>query len=157
MNKFVARLSGLFLVAMVVAGFSATSAFAANLVDGSISATGDTCSWTNGSTNADPPNTLTIDAASVNSGLSCTGGVSAVLNNSPVVSFDDGAGTGTADAVDATVTKFGQTCRYRAANPVLTRDGSTRNYSGTVNGVPKMSGGFLCPSTVDLTAAVSFH
>jgi hypothetical protein len=157
MSTFVSRLSGLFVVAMVVAGFSASSAFAANLVDGSISASGDTCSWTNGSTSADPPSTLTIDAASVNAGLSCTGSVSAVLNNSPVVSFDDGAGTGTADAVDATVTEFGQNCRYRAANPVLARDGSTRNYSGTVTGVPKVSGSFVCPSSVDLTAAVSFH
>jgi hypothetical protein len=151
------RLIGLFVLVAAMVGLSASSAFAANLVDGSISAQGDTCTWKNGSTSANPPSALTINRASVNSGLTCTGGVRATLNNDPNVTFNDAAGTGTADAVDASVTKMGQTCRYKATNVVLARQGTTRNYSGTVTRVPKVSGGFLCPATVDLTSSVSFH
>lgn len=141
----------------VVAGVTATGALAANQVDGSISALGETCSWVNATTSADPPAAATIDRASVNAGVTCTGGVGATLNNDPIVTFDDVAGTATGDAIDATVTTLGQTCRYRTANAVLTRSGDTRSYSTTINGVPLVSGSFFCPGSVDLTATISFH
>jgi hypothetical protein len=153
------RVVGLALVATVFGGLTAANASAANLVDGSISALGNTCSWTNGKTSANPPTTLTVDRNSINKpggNLSCTGGVTAVLNNDPSVTFNDGAGTATANSIDATVTSSGQTCRYRATNAVLTRSGTTRNYSGSAN-APKVSGSFLCPGSVTLSASASFH
>lgn len=132
------------------------NAFAANLVDGSISALDRTCSWTNGATSADPPSALTIDRNSINGQLTCSSGVSATLENNPNVSFDDAAGTATADSVDATVRTSGLTCRYRATNVVLSGDPATRAYSGSAR-APRVSGSFFCPGSVDLGATVQFH
>lgn len=157
MFRIIGRSVGLCVLVSALGGFAASNALAANQVDGTISASGDSCSWANASTTADPPAALTIDHNSVNAGLSCTGGVTAKLNNDPNVTFDDTAGTATADVINASVTQFGQTCTYQATNAVLTRSGTTRDYSGTIAGVPKVGGGFLCPSTEDITASVSFH
>jgi hypothetical protein len=156
MSRLIPRLTGLAALVVAMSALMASSAFAANLVDGSVSALGKTCSWTNGSTTADPPSALTINGASVNSSLTCSSGVTATLNNSPGVTFDDTAGTATADTIDATVNTSGQSCRYSASNVLVTRSGSTRDYSGTAS-APKVSGSFLCPGSVDLTTSVSFH
>lgn len=153
------RLLSLSAVVMALGAFTGTAS-AANLVDGSISSGNGTCSWTNGSTNADPPNTLTIENSSINppgGNLACTGDVeSATLNNDPQVTFNDAAGTGTANAVAVTVRVFGVTCSYTANNVTLARQGTSRTYSGTANAT-KTGGGFLCPSGQNLNATISFH
>src|SRR4051812_29488274 len=62
-----ARIGGLWRVATFLAvllgmsGFTAGNAVAASRVDGSVSAAGETCSWTNARASADPPSPLTID------------------------------------------------------------------------------------------------
>jgi hypothetical protein len=154
--RFISRFLGLVVVVMALGGLTATSAFAANLVDGSISALDRTCSWANGTTSANPPSTLAIDRNSINGNLTCSSGTSAVLNNDPNVSFDDSAGTATADSIDATVTASGLSCRYGATNVTLTGDAATRAYSGSAN-ASLVSGSFFCPGSVDLTASVQFH
>lgn len=74
------------------------------------------------------------------------------------MSFDDTNGTGTADAIDISATRFGVTCRYRATNLTFTRSGTTRDYTGGPFTGNLVSGGFLCPSTQTIdTASVSFH
>jgi hypothetical protein len=154
------RLCGLSLAVLALSAFSASNAAAANLVDGSIGADDSSCSWTNGTTSADPPSTLTIENSSINSpggNLSCSGDISsATLNNDPTVTFNDAAGTATADAVSVTVVVFGVTCGYTANGVTLAREGETRTYSGTATAT-KTSGGFLCPGSQDLNATISFH
>src|SRR5258708_39367259 len=110
-NRAAMRLFSACAIATALVGFTATNALAANLVDGSVTASGQTCSWTNGSTTADPPSALTINAPSINppgGNLSCSGSAHATLNNSPNVTFNDTSGTATADVVDVTVSVFGQ-------------------------------------------------
>ncbi len=155
MTKYVSRLIGLSVVVMAFGGFATANAFAANLVDGSVTASGHTCSWTNGSTSADPPSALTIDHNSVNASLSCSG-ASGQLNNDPSVTFDDTAGTATANLVDVTVVVSGVTCEYTASNYLLTRSGTTRDYSGSAT-AQKKSGSIFCPSSVSTSTSASFH
>jgi len=155
--RTMSRLFGLSLAVLALSAFSASNASAANLVDGSIGADDSACSWTNGTTSADPPSTLTIENSSINGNLSCSGDISsATLNNDPTVTFNDAAGTATADAVSVTVVVFGVTCGYTASAVTLAREGETRTYSGTATAT-KTSGGFFCPGSQDLNATVSFH
>jgi hypothetical protein len=143
---------------MVVAigAVATTSAWASDLVDGTVSASGESCSWTNGTTTADPPSALTIAASSINGHLTCSSGVSATLNNDPNVTFDDSANTATADLVDATVDVSGISCRYQIANYVLSGSASTRQYSGSAS-APLDSGSFLCPNPETVTTSLTFH
>jgi hypothetical protein len=155
--RTMSRLFGLSLAVLALSAFSASNAFAANLVDGSIGADDSSCSWTNGTTSANPPDTLTIENSSINGNLSCNGDISsATLNNDPTVTFNDAAGTATADSVSVTVVVFGVTCGYTANGVSLARQGDTRTYSGTATAT-KTSGGFFCPGSQDLNATVSFH
>lgn len=154
--KFISRLLGLSTVMLAVGAIAATSAWASDLVDGSVSASGDSCSWTNGTTTADPPSALTIEASSINGNLTCSSGVSATLNNNPDLTFDDSAGTATADLVDATVDVDGVSCRYQIANYVLSGSASTREYSGSAS-APLYSGSFFCPNPETVTTSLTFH
>jgi hypothetical protein len=159
MKRMFSMVGGVGVAVVAVTGFTAANAFAANQVDGTISAQGQSCSWTNGSTSANPPSTLTINSSTINppgGNLSCTGGVKATLNNNPTVTFNDTAGTATANLVDATVISSGISCRYQAKNFGLKRNGTTRNYSGSAS-VPLFSGSFLCPNPVTLSSSVTFH
>src|SRR5688500_16588862 len=108
-------LVGLAALAMVFVG--AQPAYAANQVDGSITAGSTVCTWTGAQTTSNPPNTLTVFGATVN--ITCNDGTTATLNNDPTVTFNDTNGTATADAVDVSVTQSGITCRYRLNGPVL--------------------------------------
>jgi hypothetical protein len=155
MKKQVSRLIGLSVAIMALGGFATANAFASNLVDGSVTASGHTCSWTNGTTSADPPSALTIDHNSVNAGLSCSG-ASGQLNNDPSVTFDDTAGTATANLVDVTVVVSGVSCEYTASNYAFTRSGTTRTYSGSAT-AQKKSGSIFCPSSVSTSSTVTFH
>lgn len=155
--KTISRLTGLSLAMLALSAFTATGASAANLVDGSIGADDSSCSWVNGTTSADPPNTLTIENSSINGNLSCNGDISnATLNNDPQVTFDDAAGTATADQVAVSVTVFGVNCSYSASSVSLARSGDTRTYSGTAT-ASKTGGSFLCPGSQAIDATVSFH
>ncbi|HZE39016.1 MAG TPA: hypothetical protein VE172_09430 [Stackebrandtia sp.] len=152
------KIAALAIVAAAI--LTPSAAYAAtvqsNLVDGSVTTSGTTCNWTNAATSADPPATATVDGSTVK--LTCDDGTPVTLNNSPVISFDDAAGTGTADAINITATKLGQTCTYEATNVTLNRDGDTRNYAGGPFTANKTDGSILCPSTATLdTASVAFH
>jgi hypothetical protein len=160
MFKHVIRYVG--AAALVGAGVVALSTTAGaqtgTTVNGSVSALGKTCSWTDGTSTETPPTTTTIDASSINApggNLGCSSGVTATLNNSPSVSFNDTAGTATANEISASVTYDGISCSYTATNPVLDRSGTTRDYSGSAS-ASKSGGSILCPSSVSLSSTLDF-
>lgn len=154
--RHLGRLIGLAAFVAIVAAPAAAQAAQANLVDGTV-VTGDTtCTWTDATTSDNPPNQLTIDQATVN--VSCSGGTTISLNNSPTVTFDDAAGTGTADAINITGSQLGVECTYEATGVQFARQGDTRDYSGGPFTADLVDGGFLCPDSQTLdTATVSFH
>lgn len=124
-------------------------------VDGSITVGSSTCTWTNATTSATPPNALTIDHTTVKP--SCSGSISASLTNDPSVTFDDTAGTASSPEVDVTATVIGINCSYKVTNLSVTRQGTTgRQYSGgpfTATG-----GGGLCPGSETVnTVSLTFH
>ncbi|WP_326700981.1 hypothetical protein OG909_29000 [Streptomyces sp. NBC_01754] len=152
------------LVVAVIAGApaaaSALGSTASQQVDGVITAAGSTCTWTDATASADPPAALTIDRSTVNSGLSCSGGASATLNNDPTLTFDDTTGTATSDLIDITVKQSIISCTYRAPNVGWTRDGSTLTYLNQAFTASKSSGSFLCPASISAdpgSASLSFH
>ncbi|TWG06944.1 hypothetical protein [Streptomyces brevispora] len=104
------------MVAAVIAGgptaASALGPQASQRVDGVIAAAGVTCTWTDATASAGPPADLTIDRSTVNAGLGCSSGASAILNNNPTATFDDVAGTATSDLIDITVKQSIVSCRY---------------------------------------------
>ncbi len=160
MPRLSPKVIGVMLSALTLAGLASSPATAAQgVVDGTITAEGQSCSWTGGVTSDSPPNTLTVDRSTINApggNLSCTGGTTASLNNDPTVSFDDANGTATADVLDVSVTSMGVTCRYQASDVSAQRDGDTRNYTATSD-IPLYEGGFLCPDPASVTATFSFH
>lgn len=157
MERKAAQIIGVVAAAATFSAITAGTALAqTGLVDGSITAMGNTCSWTKANTSDVPPNKLTIDGATVNSSLNCTGGVTAKLNNSPTVTFDDAGGKATVDKLDVTIVASGQTCQYAVRNASATREGTTRHYTSSTQ-VQKVSGGLLCPATVDTTGDFTFH
>jgi hypothetical protein len=149
-------LAGLSVIALAALGLSGTPASAATgLVDGSISLSSATCSWTNATTSDVPPNTLTVDHTTVSA--SCSSG-SASLTNDPAITFDDAAGTASAAEVDVSGTVIGVSCSYKVSNVTLTRSGTTRSYSGGPFTATKTGGGFLCPGTESVSSAsLTFH
>ncbi|WP_328607894.1 hypothetical protein OG943_01805 [Amycolatopsis sp. NBC_00345] len=135
--------------------FLAVPAYAASgQVDGNITVGGSSCSWTNATTSDVPPNTVTIDHTTVKP--SCSGSIVASLTNDPTATFDDTAGTVSAPEVDVTGTVLGINCSYKVTGLSLSRQGTTRTYTGgpfTANG-----GGGLCPSTETVdSATLTFH
>jgi hypothetical protein len=118
------------------------------------------CTWTNGSTSANPPNMLIIDRNTINppgGNMTCTGADGVTLNNDPKVTFDDANGKATVDRVNTTGTRFGFSCTYESLNVMLTRDGSTRHYTGGFNATRLSGNSFVCPSTQVGTADITFH
>ena len=137
--------------------FLAVPAYAATgQVDGNITVGGSSCSWTNATTSDVPPNTLTIDHTTVNP--SCSGSISASLTNDSTVTFDDTAGTASAPEVDVNGTELGITCSYTVTNLSLSRQGTTRTYTGGPFTANLSSGGALCPSSETVnSASLTFH
>lgn len=124
-------------------------------VDGVIVVAGNTCTWTNARTSANPPTPLTIDRTTINKpggNLACGGGITATLNNNPTVTFDDAAGTAKADVIDISGQQSFVSCRYKASNIVWNRDGATRKYVNQAFTAAKTSGSFLCPGSVTTAA-----
>lgn len=160
MPRLTPKVMGVLVSALTVTALAGSPATAAQgFVDGTITAEGQSCSWTDGATSDTPPNTLTVDRSTVNApggNLSCTGGTTAALNNDPTVTFDDAGGTATADMLDVSVTQFGATCRYQATDVSAQRDGDTRTYTATTD-IPLYEGGFLCPDPAAVTATFTFH
>ncbi|MDI3417578.1 hypothetical protein [Streptomyces luteolus] len=151
--------------ALVLAASSAASAVgnvADQKVDGSFTIGDIACSWTGGSTNANPPNSLTVDRSTVNQpggNLSCGEGASGTLNNDPTFTFDDANALATSDTIDISGSQ-GVSCRYSAANVQWDRQGTTRQYTNRAFTAQKVSGGPLCPGTVDADpadASVTFN
>jgi hypothetical protein len=163
LGKLVAlTVAALALVAPAVA--QADPGVNTGLVDGRITLGNPTevdCSWTNGTyTGGPPPTTLTINRSSINppgGNVSCTGADSVTLNNDPVVVFNDANGTATVDKVNTTGTRFGVACTYEATNVGLTRDGTTRHYTGSFIATRVSGSIFVCPSTSPGTADILFH
>lgn len=164
--KHLGKLVGLAVIALAFAGSTAAQADPgtnANLVDGTIilGANNDVvCNWTNGSTSDNPPNTLTIENSSINQpggNNSCTGADNVTLNNDPVVSFNDAAGTATVDKVNTTGTKSGFSCTYEALGVVLTRVGTSRRYTGSFTANRTAGWSLICPSTSPGSADITFH
>ncbi|MFJ9340501.1 hypothetical protein ACIRP0_14555 [Streptomyces sp. NPDC101733] len=163
-----ARPAAVAALALTTAFAGATSA-AANgpaadqKADGVIVVAGNTCTWTGARTTAVPPAALVIDRTGVNKpggNLTCGGGITASLNNDPAFAFDDAAGTARTDLIDITGRQSFVTCRYKAANLVWDRDGSTRKYVNREFTATRTSGGFLCPASVTTAAggaSVLFH
>lgn len=148
---------GVLLGALALTGLAASPAAAAEgLMDGSITAEGQECGWTDAVTSDQAPNPLTVDRESLNAGLSCSGDTTATLNNDPTVTFDDTAGTITADVLDISVTMVGVTCRYQATDMSAQRDGDTRTYTASVD-IPLHEGGFLCPDPASVDASFTFR
>ncbi|WP_284581196.1 hypothetical protein [Streptomyces sp. 2P-4] len=124
-------------------------------LDGSIAVAGNTCTWTDARTSANPPSTLTVDRTSINApggNLSCAGGITAALNNNPQFTFDDAAGTARTDAIDITGKQSFISCRYKAAGITWNREGNTRKYVNQAFTATKVSGSFLCPGSVTTAA-----
>lgn len=131
-------------------------------VDGNITVPNTTvCTWTNGSTTANPPSPLSILRSSINptgGNLTCTNGYAVRLLNDPSATFDDAAGTSTIATLDFSATTSGITCSYRANNIVMTRSGTTRTYSVSGLTATKIGGSFLCPGSVSGgSATVTYH
>ncbi|MFD8009466.1 hypothetical protein [Streptomyces sp. NPDC058955] len=154
------------IIAATAGAATAANAFdstATQQVDGVIVVSGSTCTWTNARTSANPPTALSIDRTSINApggNLSCSGGITAALNNNPNVTFDDAAGRARADVIDITGTQYGISCRYKASNVLLNRDGTTRRYVNQAFTATKTSGSFLCPGSVTTAAgdaSLLFH
>jgi hypothetical protein len=125
-------------------------------VDGNITVSGSSCSWTGATTSDVPPATLTIDHTTVQP--TCTGSITAGLTNDPTVTFDDTAGTASAPEVDVNGTELGVTCSYKATDVTYARQGTTRNYTGGPFTATLTSGGFLCPASETVSSAsLSFH
>lgn len=150
-------LVGLAVGSVVALGSASTAYAATGLVDGSIAVSGSTCTWTNATTSDVPPNTLTVDHTTVNA--SCDGSITATLTNDPTVTFDDTAGTATADEIDVSGTILGVSCGYTVTNASVSRsDSSSRTYTGGPFTANKSSGGVLCPSSESVsTATFTFH
>lgn len=128
----------------------------ANLVDGSVSVSDTTCTWTDAATDANPPDALAVDGSTVE--LSCDGDVDLTLNNDPAFTFDDAAGTATVDTINITGTMTGVTCTYEVTNAELARDAQTRDYAGGPYTANLVDGGILCPDSQNVdSASVSFH
>lgn len=146
------------IIAATAGAATAANAFgptATQQVDGVIVVAGNTCTWTNARTSANPPTALYIDRTSINKpggNLSCTGGITAALNNNPNVTFDDAAGRAKADVIDITGTQSGISCRYKATNVLWNRDGTTRKYVNQAFTATKTSGSFFCPGSVTTAA-----
>ncbi|NIJ13479.1 phosphodiesterase/alkaline phosphatase D-like protein [Saccharomonospora amisosensis] len=156
--RLTTKITGLVVGAMAVSGLTAGVALADHAkVDGSITAAGETCSWTDGSISGNPPQTVTLDRTTVNPNVTCTGSVSVTLNNDPTISFDDTAGTATADLINVTVQMSGITCEYEAAGLQAQREGTTRTYTATGVTIDKSGGSFLCPSSTTADAEFVFH
>ncbi|WP_407836314.1 hypothetical protein ACE1OC_07420 [Streptomyces sp. DSM 116496] len=152
--------------ALVVGGSTAALALgptADQRVDGVIVVSGNTCSWTNARTSANPPSALTVDRTSINppgGNLTCSGGITATLNNNPAFTFDDANGTAKTDAIDISGKQSFVSCRFKATNIAWKRDGSTRKYLNQAFTATKVSGSFLCPGSVTTgagEASMLFH
>ncbi|NGO72154.1 hypothetical protein [Streptomyces boncukensis] len=154
-----AKAAGVLVSALTVAALTAAPASAAEgSIDGTIGAEGRSCTWTDGVTSDTAPNDLTVDRSTINTpggNLSCQD-VEATLNNDPTVSFDDNAGTATADLLDISVTVLGVNCRYQATDLSVQRDGDSRSYAGSAD-VPLHEGSFLCPDPASVDASFTFH
>ncbi|MFK0234919.1 hypothetical protein [Streptomyces vinaceus] len=155
------------LAATVIVG-AATSATALGRtadqqLDGVIVVAGNTCTWTNARTSANPPSALTVDRTTINApggNLGCSGGITASLNNDPAFTFDDAAGVARTDAIDITGKMSFISCRYKATNITWNRDGATRKYLNQAFTATKTSGSFLCPGSVTTPAgdaSMLFH
>jgi hypothetical protein len=159
MASFLVRDLAMLHAAGAIDALPAPTAEEGGFVDGSITALGETCSWTDGTTNARPPATLDIDAASVvppGGNGTCTTGDLLQIDLASTVTFDDAAGTATLDEFHATGIVAGVECRYRIVDAVLPREGGTRRYAGTVQ--PQLvSGDAGCPDTFDLDTELIFR
>ncbi|MGW5850524.1 hypothetical protein ACWFQ8_21680 [Streptomyces sp. NPDC055254] len=155
----VARFAGIATLALAAALAGTGSALALGSgapaadqkVDGVIVVAGNSCSWTGASTSALPPNALTVDRTTINApggNLACGGGIAATLNNNPVFTFDDAAGTARTDLIDITGRQSFISCRYRATGVVWDRDATSRKYVNRAFTAAKTSGSFLCPGSV---------
>ncbi|MET9882043.1 hypothetical protein ABZZ20_02595 [Streptomyces sp. NPDC006430] len=152
--------------AVLVAGATTATALgptADQRLDGVIVVAGNTCTWTNAHTSANPPDALSVDRTTINTpggNLSCSGGITATLNNDPAFTFDDAAGVARTDAIDITGKQSFVSCRYKATNIAWNRDATTRKYVNQAFTATKVSGSFLCPGSVTTAAgdaSMLFH
>ncbi|WP_405982358.1 hypothetical protein [Streptomyces sp. NBC_00158] len=132
-------------------------------VDGVIVVAGNTCTWTNARTSANPPSALTVDRTSINKpggNLACDGGITATLNNNPAFTFDATGASARTDLIDITGQQSFVSCRYKATNILWDRDAATGKYVNRAFTATKSSGSFLCPGSVTTAAggaSMLFH
>ncbi|WP_157995705.1 hypothetical protein [Thermomonospora amylolytica] len=152
--------SAILLAGISLAALTATAApahAATGLVDGSVTASGTTCSWTNATTSDVPPNTLIVDHTTVRP--TCDGSVTVTLSASPTVTFNDAAGTASSPRIDVSATApIVGTCTYRVTNATVTRQGTGRTYTGSGLTATETSNRFLCPDTQTIdSVSFTFH
>ncbi|MFF5703524.1 hypothetical protein ACFY7H_13595 [Streptomyces sp. NPDC012794] len=132
-------------------------------VDGVIVVAGNTCTWTNARTSANPPSALTVDRTTINrpgGNLTCDGGITATLNNNPAFTFDAAGTTARTDLIDITGQQSFVSCRYKATNILWGLDAATGKYVNQAFTATKVSGSFLCPGSVTTAAggaSMLFH
>ncbi|WP_327281833.1 MULTISPECIES: hypothetical protein [unclassified Streptomyces] len=152
--------------AVLIGGATSATALgpsADQLLDGVIVVAGNTCTWTNAHSSANPPSALTVDRTTINTpggNLGCNGSITASLNNDPAFTFDDAAGLARTNAIDITGKQSFISCRYKATNITWNRDGVTRKYVNQAFTAAKVSGSFLCPGSVTTAAgdaSMLFH
>ncbi|WP_328761698.1 MULTISPECIES: hypothetical protein [unclassified Streptomyces] len=152
--------------AVLIGGATSATALgpsADQLLDGVIVVAGNTCTWTNAHSSANPPSALTVDRTTINTpggNLGCNGSITASLNNDPAFTFDDAAGLARTNVIDITGKQSFISCRYKATNITWNRDGVTRKYVNQAFTAAKVSGSFLCPGSVTTAAgdaSMLFH
>jgi hypothetical protein len=155
--RHLGKLIALTAVALAFAGTTAAQADPGiqnhMKVDGTITVSDITCTWVDGMTSDNPPNMLFIYASSLS--MVCTG-ATVTLNNDPKVTFDDANGKAIVDLVNVTGNRIGVECTYAATNIMLTRDGTTRRYTGTFTATRTAGSIFFCPSSHSGSADITF-
>ncbi|WP_024876103.1 hypothetical protein [Saccharomonospora piscinae] len=160
MTRLRAALTATVLTASALAGGLGVASAAPERpggADGSLTAAGETCRFGGARTSGRPPSALTLDAASVNRTIRCSGGARVRLDRSPRFLFHDGSGRATVRNVRVSVTAMGVTCTYATPRLTAGRQGGSRTYVARGVRVANVGGGFLCPGSATADVRFSFR
>lgn len=113
-----------------------------------------TCTWTSIPTGGTPPGTVPVNPSSYPG--SCDNGAVCYLEPFSMT-FNDTSGTATIDQLAYTCGQMGISCSYRATSVALTRNGTTRDYTGTFTATRYSGSVFFCPSTQLGSIRLIFH
>jgi hypothetical protein len=124
-----------------------------HLVDITIDCGDFTCTWTDIPVGGTPPGPVSVDPSS--STGSCTNGVVCTLDRFNLLFSDS---TAMIDQLSYTCTReFGISCGYSATNVVLTRNGTTGEYTGGFTATRYSGNVFFCRSSQSGSIRLVFH